>query len=77
VLFVSQSTYPAGLVSFMLSVIASRTDMELIKLGDTNARYKTIDGLHLIIKNKESLVYAAVAGNRGDAERLILSALAD
>lgn len=74
-LFVSQSSYPAPLVAYMLSVMAERTEMELITLGNTNARYRDIEGLHLVIKNKGSLLYAAVAGTRADSENLILSAL--
>lgn len=77
ILFVSQSTYPGALVAFMLSVMAERTEMELIQLGSTNARYKSIEDLHLIIKNKDSLLYGAVATTRSDAEQLMLSALSE
>ena len=74
-LFVSQSSYPGPLVAYMLSVMAERTEMELINLGTTNARYRDIEGLHLIVKNKGSLLYASVAGTRAESESLILSAL--
>lgn len=77
VLFVSRSSYPGFLVSFMLSRVAGRTGMQVIDLGNTNARYRTVDGLHLIIKNKSSLVYAALAAQRSNAERLMLSAISD
>ena len=77
VLFVSNSGYPGVLVSFILSIASGRAGLELIELGDTNARYRTIDGLHMVVKNKGSLVYAALAGSRSAAEALILSAIAD
>jgi len=77
VLFVTQSGYSGGLVAFMLSVVAGRNQMELIELGDTNARYRAIGGLHLVLKNRGSLVFAALAGSRAAAEELMLSALAE
>ncbi|MCH8061843.1 MAG: hypothetical protein IH861_05010 [Chloroflexi bacterium] len=76
ILLVSHSAYPGPLVSFLLSVIAGRTGMELIEIGNTNARYREIDGLHLIIKNKGSFLYAALSTTRADAVELILSAVA-
>ena len=77
VLLVSHSSYPGVLVSFMLSIAAGRTGMEIIDLGDTNARYRTIEDLHLIVKNRGSFVYGALATTRADAEGLILSALSN
>ncbi len=77
ILFVSQSNYPGPLVSFLLSVVAGRTEMEIIDLGNTNARYRLIEDLHLVIKNKGSAMYAALAGTRENAERLIMSALSN
>ncbi len=74
VLVVSHSSYPGPLVSFLLSVIAGRTGMELIEIGNTNARYREIDGLHLVIKNKGSLVYVALSTTRAGAVEIILSA---
>ena len=75
VLLVSHSSYPGPLVSFLLSVIAGRTGMELIEIGNTNARYREIDGLHLVIKNKGSFLYAALSTTRADAVEIILSAI--
>ena len=77
VLLVSQSEYPEFLVSFVVSVIAGRTGMETIELGSTNARYRALNGSHLVLKNKGSFLFAGLAGNRTDAERLVLSALSD
>ncbi|MCI0821888.1 MAG: hypothetical protein J4N64_00605 [Chloroflexi bacterium] len=75
ILLVSQSSYPGPIVSFMLGVMSERTDLELIELGTTNARYRRVEGLHLIIKNRGSLLFAAIATTRQDAEELMLSAL--
>ena len=77
ILLVSNSGYPGVLVSFILSIASGRAGLELIELGDTNARYRTIDDLHMVVKNRGSLVYAALAGSRSAAEDLILSAIAD
>ncbi len=77
VLFVSHSDYAGALVSFMVGVAAGRTDMELIEIGDINARYRQIGDLHLILKNRGSLIYAAMAGDMDLAESLILSAMSD
>ncbi len=74
-LMVSHSGYPGAIVSFMLSVIADRTSMETIKIGNTNARHRMIEDLHLVLKNKGSFLYAALSGDRAYAERLVLSAL--
>lgn len=74
-LIVSHSGYPGAIVSFMLSVIADRTSMETIKIGNTNARYRMIGDLHLVLKNKGSFLYAALSGDRAYAERLVLSAI--
>ena len=60
-----------------MSVVAGRTEMEIIDLGNTNARYRLIEDLHLVIKNKGSAMYAALAGTRENAERLIMSALSN
>lgn len=75
ILLVSRSSYPGPIVSFMLGVMSDRTDLELIELATTNARYRTVDDLHLIIKNRGSLLYAAIATSRTDAEELMISAL--
>ena len=77
ILFVSQSSYPGPIVSFMLGVMSDRTDLELIELATTNARYRTVDDLHLIIKNRGSLLYASIATSKDDAEALMISALFD
>ena len=77
VLLVSHSGYPGVLVLFILSIASGRAGLELIELGDTNARYRTIDDLHMVVKNRGSLVYAALAGSRSAAVDLILSAIAD
>ena len=50
--------------------------MELIEIGNTNARYREIDGLHLVIKNRGSFLYAALSTTKADAVELILSAVA-
>ena len=75
VLFVSHSSYPALLVSFILRVGAGRVGMDIVDLGDTNARYRAVGDMHLLIKNRGSLVFAAIAGERKHAEDLILSAI--
>ena len=77
VLLVSRSSYSGFLVAFMLGVVAGQTGMETIDIGNTNARYSTMGGIHLILKNKGNLVFAALAANRQSAEELILSAIAD
>ena len=74
ILFVSHSDYAGALVSFMIGVVAGRTDMETVQVGGLNAKYRTLDNLHLIIKNRGSLIYAALAGEMALAEELILSA---
>ncbi|MCI0437673.1 MAG: hypothetical protein L0177_00900 [Chloroflexi bacterium] len=71
---VSHSDYTGALVSFMVSVVADRTQMELIEFSGTNARYRTLGNMHLILKNKGSLVYAAMAGTQEQAQTLITSA---
>lgn len=76
VLFVTHSGYRGALVSFLLSVTAGRMNMETISLGETNARYRMVGDLHLVVKNKGSFLYAALAATREDAEGLMLSALA-
>lgn len=77
VILVSRSSYSGFVVAFMLGVVAGQTGMETIDIGNTNARYSTIEGIHMILKNKGNLVFAALAANRQSAEALILSAIAD
>ena len=77
VLFVSNSDYSGLVVAYMLGVIADRVGMETIEIGSTNARYRTINGTHLVIKNRGTLVFAALAADRQNAVNLILSAIAD
>ena len=77
ILFVSQSSYPGPIVSFMLGVMSDRTGLELIELATTNARYRTVDDLHLIIKNRGSLLYASISTSKEYAEALMISALFD
>ncbi len=76
VVMVSQTGYAGLAVSFLLRSIASKTGMETIALGRTNARYLELEDGHLILKNKGSLIYAVVAGERQEAEALMLRALA-
>lgn len=77
VLLVSRSSYSGFVVAFMLGVVAGQTGMETIDIGNTNARYRSVEGIHLILKNKGNLVFAALAANRQSAENLILSAVTD
>jgi hypothetical protein len=76
ILFVTHSGYRGALVSFLLSVAAGRMQMETIPLGETNARYRMVGELHLVVKNKGSILFAALAATREDAEGLMLSAIA-
>ncbi len=77
VLLVSRSSYSGFVVAFMLGVVAGQTGLETIDIGNTNARYRTVEGIHLILKNKGNLVFAAIAADRQSAENLILSAVTD
>ena len=60
-----------------MSTIAGRLGMETIDLGSTNARYLATEHAHVVLKNKGSLIYAALADDRHDAEQLMLRALAE
>ena len=75
VLMVSTSDYSGVMVAFMLGVVADRGQLETIAIGNTNARYGTIDGLHLLLKNRGTLVFAALAADKQNAIDLILSAV--
>ena len=75
VLMVSRSDYSGVMAAFMLGVVADRAQLETIPIGNTNARYGTIDGLHLLIKNRGTLVFAALSADKQNAIDLILSAV--
>lgn len=77
VVMVSNPGYPGVVVSFLLKMVSARVGMESIEIGDTAARYRTVNDLHLIVKNKGSLLYTVVASTRSEAERLVLSAIED
>jgi hypothetical protein len=77
IVMVSNPGYPGVVVSFLLKIVSGRVGMESIEIGNTAARYRTIDDLHLIVKNKGSLLYTVVAASRDEAERLILSVIED
>ena len=72
IFFVSDSGYPGFIVSFLLGTVGGRVGLETIDLGDAKVRYRTLDDLHLVVKNRGSLVFAALAGTRAEAERLML-----
>ena len=72
IFFVSNSGYPGPIVSFLLGTVGGQVGLETIDLGDTQARYRTLDDLHLVVMNRGSLVFAALAGTRAEAERLML-----
>ena len=74
---VAQTGYPGFALSFLVSAIAGRIGMETIELGNTNARYLATEHAHVVLKNKGSLIYAALADDKHDAEQLMLRALAD
>ena len=74
---VAQTSYPGFALSFLVSTIAGRLGMETIDLGSTNARYLATEHAHVVLKNKGSLIYAALADDRHDAEQLMLRALAE
>jgi len=77
VVMVSSPGYPGFVVSFLLKMVSGRVGMETIEIGNTAARYRTVDDLHLIVKNKGNLLYTVIASTRAEAERLILSAIED
>ena len=77
IVMVSNPGYPGVVVSFLLKMVSGRVGMESIEIGDTAARYRTVNDLHLIVKNKGSLLYTVVASTRSEAERLVLSAIED
>ena len=72
IFFVSNSGYPGPIVSFLLGTVGGQVGLETIDLGDTEARYRTLDDLHLVVMNRGSLVFAALAGTRAEAERLMM-----
>ena len=72
IFFVSNSGYPGFIVSFLLGTVGERVGLKTIDLGDAKARYRTLDELHLVVKNRGSLVFMALAGTRSEAERLML-----
>ena len=74
---VGQTSYPSFALSFLVSTIAGRLGMETIDLGNTNARYLETEHAHVVLKNKGSLIYAALADDRHDSEQLMLRALAE
>ena len=74
---VAQTGYPGFALSFLVKTIAGRIGMETIALGNANARYLETEHAHVVLKNKGSLIYAALADDKRDAERLMLRALAE
>ena len=74
---VAQTGYPGFALSFLVKTIAGRIGMETIALGSANARYLETEHAHVVLKNKGSLIYAALADDRLQAEKLMLRALAD
>ena len=77
VVLVGGAGYAGVAVAFLVRSIAGKIGMDTIALDNTNARYLELEDGHLIIKNKGSLIYATVAGDRGRAEELMLRALAE
>ena len=77
VVLVGGAGYAGVAVAFLVRSIAGKIGMDTIALANTNARYLELEDGHLIIKNKGSLIYATVAGDRGRAEELMLRALAE
>ncbi len=75
VLMVSRSDFSGVMVAFMLGVVSDRAELETIPIANTNARYGTIDGLHMLLKNRGNLVFAALSSDRQNAIDLILSAI--
>ena len=74
---VAQTSYPSFALSFLVKTIAGRIGMETIELGSANARYLETEHAHVVLKNKGSLIYAALADDKHDAEQLMLRALAE
>ena len=72
---VAQTGYPGFALSFLVKTVSGRIGMETIELGSANARYMETEHAHVVLKNKGSLIYAALADERRDAERLMLRAL--
>jgi hypothetical protein len=75
IFLLSNSGYPGFIVSFLLGTVGGRVGLKTIDLGDTKAHYRTLDDLHLVVNNRGSLVFAALAGTRTEAERLVLKAV--
>ena len=75
VLIVSRSDFSGVMVAFMLGVVSDRAQLETISIANTNARYGIVDGLHLVLKNRGNLVFAALSADRQNAVDLILSAV--
>ena len=75
VLMVSRSDFSGVMVAFMLGVVSDRAELETIPIANTNARYGTVDGLHMLLKNQGNLVFAALSADRQNAIELILSAI--
>ena len=73
--FVSQSGYPGFIVSTALNFLGGRAGLAKTTIGDTSVRYMTIQDIHLFVKNQESIIYAALAPDKAQAEALMLSAL--
>lgn len=74
---VAQTGYPGFALSFLVKTIAGRIGMETIELANANARYLETEHAHVVLKNKGSLIYAALADDRRDAEQFMLRALAE
>ncbi|MBI4298284.1 MAG: hypothetical protein HY666_00800 [Chloroflexi bacterium] len=74
-ILVGRSEYPGFIVSASLSMLGSRIGLETISLGDTDAKYLAMNDLHVIMKNKGSLILAAVSTDKAAAEALMKSAL--
>ena len=72
-LLVARSGYPGWIVSLAMSVMGGRVDLDKVKVGDTTFRYRDIDGLHLFLHRKGSVLFAAVSTDRPAAEALIQS----
>ena len=76
IVLVGSAGYAGVAVAFLVRSIAAKIGMDTITLANTNARYLKLETGHLILKNKGSLIYTAVAGTRQQAEELMLLALA-
>ena len=77
IVMVSQTDYPGFALSFILSAVGNRLGMEVVKLGDDNVRYRNVEDVHLLLKNKGGLIYATLSGARPHAEELMPRALAN